>query len=423
MAKSYFQFLVVFILVFQLSFSVYSQNFPPQITELESELETMKAREVSIKSEIEGLKLEHYGKMVRTNGLPKAEAGEKIIHHHLISLVYSEKHEQAKWVAHLVPPEVMQGNVGRTNDFRPDPMIKTGSAVEADYFLKKQKEDGSFDYDGFGLDRGHLAPSADFRWSQTALSESYFYSNMSPQYPDFNRGVWADLEARMRGYIFRNPKSTLYIVTGPVLIDDLPHIERGMNKVSIPKQYFKVVADLNLKKAIAFVLPNEASVKMLSTFAMSIDDAEKLTGIDFFPEIDDELENMMEAQKIVNDWLPEAEAGDVEPLPATKMKRNHFNTSQARAYMDKNDKVAICGKVVSTRTSRKGNIMMNLDRLYPNQVFTVFIKKEFIHNFSYDPLEELKGQVICVSGKVANLGGVPAMFIENEKQLTFYTGK
>src|SRR5690606_2430798 len=101
---------------------------------------------------------------------------------------------QARWVAHIILPDIIDGQVTRSNDFRVDPMVRSGTAVEADYFLQSQKPDGTIEYDGFGYDRGHLAPSADFRWSESALSESYYYSNMSPQLAEFNRNGWAELE-------------------------------------------------------------------------------------------------------------------------------------------------------------------------------------------------------------------------------------
>ena len=126
-----------------------------------------------------------------------------------MSLVYSEEHEQAKWVAHIISPDIITGNVSRTNDFRPDPHVSTGSTVEEDYFLKYLQPDSSYKYDGYGFDRGHLAPSADFRWSTTALSESYFYSNMSPQRPEFNRGTWAELEGLHSWVHFPQPQNPI----------------------------------------------------------------------------------------------------------------------------------------------------------------------------------------------------------------------
>ena len=168
-------------------------------------------------------------------------------------LVYDEDHEQAKWVLHKISNDIIDGKVSRTNDFRVDPLIESGSAEEKDYFLKIKLNSGKYDYDGFGYDRGHLAPSADFRWSQKALSESYFYSNMSPQLPSFNREKWAELEGLIRSYIFENNRP-LIVYTGPVLHDQLAKVSRSINGVSIPEQFFKIVIDYEIGKTIAYLV-------------------------------------------------------------------------------------------------------------------------------------------------------------------------
>jgi endonuclease G, mitochondrial len=275
-------------------------------------------------------------------------------------------------------------------------------------------------YDGFGYDRGHLAPSADFRWSAKALSESYFYSNMSPQLPEFNRELWSDLEAKVRGYVFRNPQSRLYVVTGPILDANPEVITRSPKKVAIPKAFFKVVADLDRGKAIGFIVPHQTSETPLHAFSMNIDEVERQTGLDFFASLPDDQESALESQKEVKDWLPEEALGDVAPLYPPSLPKGHFNTTQARLYMDKNQEVTICGTVVGARRSKKGNILLNLDKQFPDQVFTVFIKEEDIPNFSVDPAEVYGGKTIAVTGKVMGLGGTPAMFIEREKQLREY---
>ena len=102
-------------------------------------------------------------------------------------------------------------------------LLKQG-LLKKDFFLKQKKENGKYAYEGFGYDRGHLAPSADFRWSKKALSESYFYSNMSPQVASFNRECWADLEGLIRGYVYEN-KRDLIVYTGPVLHEGLKNTQ------------------------------------------------------------------------------------------------------------------------------------------------------------------------------------------------------
>lgn len=404
----------LFILYFQ---SAYAQDISTLIQRKNDSIAYYQTKIKSIQASLEDLKLTQLRKDLKTYGLPKLEAGEELIEHLAMSLVYSEKHEQAKWVAHIITPDIIGGIEGRTNDFRPDPLIKTGSAIEEDYFLKFLQPDGKYRYEGFGYDRGHLAPSADFRWSNRALSESYLYSNMSPQLDDFNRDSWAKLEDMMRGYIYRNPKTQLFVVTGPLLNDNLKKIPKAKNKVSIPEKYFKVAVDLKNKRAIAFVMPNAKADYPHESYAMSIDEVEKLTGIDFFASLEDNLENSLEAQKDPKPFLPQSEAEDEEPEDPTKLPRNTFNTVIAKLYMGKNDKITVVGTVVSTKLSAKGHVFLNLDKRFPNQIFTVTIFKDKMVNFSYAPEKILAGRRISVRGVVTSFNGVPSMVIENEKAI------
>ena len=333
-----------------LSFASYSfaQQLEVELQRLEGQLDQLKTEQANVETAIEGVKLQRIQRDLQKKGLPKLMPGEELIQHEAMCLVYSEEHEQAKWVAHIITSDIIEGSVFRTNDFRPDPLVKTGTAVEKDYFLKYLQSDNSYEYDGFGYDRGHLAPSADFRWSEKALSESYFYSNMSPQLPEFNREIWADLENKLRSYIYRYPGTELYVVTGPVLEDGLPKIERSINKVSIPKQFWKVAIDLKNQKGIGFLLPHEGTNAPLETFAMSIDRVEAATGIDFFANLPDNIEPILELQLDKSAWLPELQSGNVEPIQATSLPKNHFNTTQAKIYMDSDDKINVCGTAVST---------------------------------------------------------------------------
>ncbi len=388
-----------------------------QRDKLEAQLAMLQAREEKLLAEIERLDLADLRDTLLPY-LPTLADGEYLIKHSLMVLVYSEPNEQAKWVGHVLSPRVIEGEVNRTNDFRIDPQVRTGSAVEADYFLKYLQPDSTYQYDGYGYDRGHLAPSADFRWSEIALSESYYYSNMSPQLPDFNRGVWATLENELRGYLYRNPTHNLIVFTGPVLEPDLPVQERSPNELTIPRKYWKVVYDPTAGRMAGFLLPNEGSEYPVSRFAVPVDEVEQAAGIDFYPNLSDDREALLEASIDKAAWLESVALGEAEPLEATALPRNHFNTIQARRYMDQSTDVHVCGKVVGARTSRAGNVLLNLDKKYPNQIFTVFVRKENLINFPYDPEEAFQGKVICARGRVVNLSGKPAMFIEDANDLT-----
>ncbi|PTM03410.1 MAG: DNA/RNA endonuclease [Bacteroidetes bacterium] len=209
------------------------------------------------------------------------QSGGSIVQHTHYSLAYSEEHEQAIWVFYELESEEAKGGFKRRDDFRADPLVTTESATLADYKAS-------------GYDRGHLAPAADMAFSENAISESFYMSNMSPQKPSFNRGIWKKLEAQFRDWALAD--GSLYIVTGPVLSPGLAKM--GSNAVSIPKYYYKLALDFDADElgAIAFLLPNTGLKADLQNFIISIDSLESITGIDFFAGLDDQLEAQFEAQ-------------------------------------------------------------------------------------------------------------------------------
>ncbi|RZT97367.1 endonuclease G [Ancylomarina subtilis] len=211
----------------------------------------------------------------------------EIIKHKNYILSYSEKFEQAEWVAYELSSNETVGLIKRVDDFRPDPDVKTGSAN-----LK--------DYKGSGYDRGHLAPAADMGFSAAAMSESFYMSNMSPQKPSFNRGIWKNLETQVRNWAKVYDK--IYVVTGGVLKSGLPFI--GENRVAVPEKYYKIIFREKGSHAemIAFLLANKKSEQPLSSFVVSVDEIEKLTGVDFFPQLPDGIENKLEAQRSAQNW-------------------------------------------------------------------------------------------------------------------------
>jgi len=209
------------------------------------------------------------------------------INHKAYSLCYSESHEQAEWVFYAITKSNLKGTYKRSNDFRPDPKVRTGSASLADYR-------------GSGFDRGHLCPAAVNKWSASAMSESFYMSNMSPQWPGFNRGIWKRLESQVRTWAYKNDK--IYVVSGPILRPGLSKI--GRNGVSVPESYYKAILDTKEPeiKAIGFVLPNKKSGADLKGFAVPIDVIENLTGIDFFAGLDDGVEDRLESSLNLTKW-------------------------------------------------------------------------------------------------------------------------
>ena len=219
--------------------------------------------------------------------IPAITKSDHIVQHLGYALLYSEQHENPKWVAYGLTAHETQRAFERTNKFLEDPFVASGTADD-------------FDYKGSGFDRGHLAPAADMGWSQQAMAESFYFSNMSPQVPGFNRGIWKNLEEQVRTWA--KAYDSIYVVTGPVLKDGLVQI--GSNGVSIPKYYYKVILDNTGgdAKAIGFLMPNEASKEPLEKFAVSVDQVEQETGIDFFNKLPDSRENAFEKEVCIPCW-------------------------------------------------------------------------------------------------------------------------
>lgn len=369
--------------------------------------------------EIEMSKLKKYKSDLIKNGLPEIKKEDTIICYLAYCLNFDKKYKLAKWTAHIIAPEIEYGRNNRSNDFRVDSLIEGGTAVEADYFLKTINEEGKVKYDGFGYDRGHLAPSADFKWSAQALSESYFYSNMTPQLPNFNRKSWANLEAFCRDYVVNN-KQEVYIVTAPVLHDSLPKIERGVNHLPIPQYHYKIMVDMDNKKGIVFFMPQETGGYPLESFVITIDSLENITKINYFPKLSYQDEQLIESNVDISLWRSGQNKYDVAPIPRKDLKRDYYNTIEARQLIDYPKDVVVCGKVVSATRSKKGHVFLNLDKSFPKQIFSATIWKTNLINFSYEPEIFFNNKTICIKGRVKDYQGVASMYPENEKNIFLF---
>lgn len=219
--------------------------------------------------------------------LPTSTTGQ-VVHHEGYSLSYNEKYEQAEWVAY----ELKKTHLSKTNYKRPyfeiDPAVKTKAAHWKNY--KKS-----------GYDKGHLCPAGDRKYSKEAHDETFFTSNISPQIHDFNSGIWNSLEQKVR--YWANKYNGVYVVTGGVLKGELKTI--GEEEVAVPYYFYKVVMDYNNgnPKMIAFLMEHVASNNALTSFVVPVDTIENLTGIDFFPALEDELEETLEASSSYKNWV------------------------------------------------------------------------------------------------------------------------
>ncbi len=221
---------------------------------------------------------------------PSSTTGQ-IVQHDYFTLSYSEEHEQAEWVAYVLKgEEVDMPWVERPDYFNPDPKVKSGSSHWEDYL-------------NTGYDRGHLIPAADRAFSEEAIEETFLMSNISPQSRNFNKGIWRELEETTRSWAKRYKK--LYVVTGPVLADGGKGVIGKKNKITVPSAFYKVLLDLSEPgyKGIAFIIPNQISYEPLYKYAVSIDEVEERTGINFFEELmEKELEKEMESSFNLDLW-------------------------------------------------------------------------------------------------------------------------
>ena len=157
-----------------------------------------------------------------------------------------------------------------------------------------------FDYVRSGYDRGHLCPSADNRWDATAQEQSFLLTNVCPQDHNLNVGDWHELENLCRKWA--KTYGSIYIVAGPVLFKG-KHKTIGKNKVTVPEAFFKVVLCMEGKpKAIGFIYRNESGNRPKSYYVNTIDDVERITGIDFFPALPDNVEKAVEATCNLEEW-------------------------------------------------------------------------------------------------------------------------
>lgn len=197
------------------------------------------------------------------------------------------------WVAeNLKRTDLDQKTAYRQNDFRPDPRLTSSPLLT--------------DYAGSGYDRGHLAPAEDFRENAKKMSQSFYLSNMIPQNPQNNRGLWAKLEQNTRNWAMQYNQA--YVITGPIYYQGVPlgflgkggevrlmdgsKGKRGLHaveggRVAIPTHIYKIVYAPQINQMIAFIVPNtEVNPADLPKYRVTVSTVESLTGLSFFPEMD-----------------------------------------------------------------------------------------------------------------------------------------
>ncbi len=215
----------------------------------------------------------------------------QVVNHRYYTLGYNEDHEQPDWVTYsLTKASLKIPNVPRAKRFTTDPMVKSRSAKHNDYSHS-------------GYTRGHMAPAGDMAFNESAMQESFFMSNMSPQLREVNGGIWRELEETVRDWAYED--NELFIASGPIFDGAQNYIGKS-SKVRIPAAFYKIIVDIegSEKKGVAYIIPHESSDRPLNDYALSIDEVESKIGLDFFDNLyeDEQEERLIEASFDKSKW-------------------------------------------------------------------------------------------------------------------------
>lgn len=222
------------------------------------------------------------------------ESKGELVEHNYYSLSYVEKHEQAEWVHYRLDPTRVSINKLNGKKFKTDRNYYQDKTFES---KSAHKDDIKFKVDYY--QKGHLAPAADMKMNLISVREAVYMSNISPQKKDFNGGRWKKLESLVRAWAKKNE---IFITTAGLLNDnDLKKIG-SKNRVSVPREFYKLIYMPSENKMIAFLMPNQKINGQLKDYVVSVDKVEELTGIDFYSELDDVLEEKLEAEINPSKW-------------------------------------------------------------------------------------------------------------------------
>lgn len=232
----------------------------------------------------EGLSQEIYGSLEYPAEL--VGVNEMILRKSQFAVSYNTKTLCPNYVCWHLTKDRTRGDLKRPDDFTPD------------FALSERLQVNTHDYSSSGYDRGHMCPAGDNKNSTQAMLESFMMTNICPQSHDLNAGDWNELEELCRDWA--HDYGDLYICCGPIFDSKQPKTI-GKRKhglwISVPDRFFKVILYMGKKpRAIGFIFPNEGTRRDLRTYATSVNKVERVTGMDFFPELPDDLEDKVEQQ-------------------------------------------------------------------------------------------------------------------------------
>lgn len=221
--------------------------------------------------------------------LPGCGPADEIIRHDAYVVSYDSERRIPEWVAYELTSEELDGDAERDR-------IKF--SMDPEYHGTQARRE---DYSNSGWTKGHMAPAADFRWSEEVMRQTFYLTNVCPQNEVLNANDWEYLERQVRRWAKECGK--VWVVTGPV-VGSNRYGSIGESNVTIPDAFFKAVLAPSGDgySAIAFIMGNDDSRYYLADCAVSIDELEGRTGIDFFPALEDSVEDEVESAFRLSDW-------------------------------------------------------------------------------------------------------------------------
>lgn len=221
---------------------------------------------------------------------PLTDRPEQILKRRGYTSSYNEKTKTPNWVAWHLTKAHTYGDHQRKNEvfFEDESIEREKRATDNDYYNSR-------------YDRGHMCPAGDNKWDAQVMRESFLFTNICPQNHGLNKYEWNDLEIQCRDWA--RQYGAIDIVCGPLFTTTGEQKTIGRNRVWVPESFFKVILCRQGKpKAIGFIYRNEGMKQTREEALRSVDEIEALTGIDFFPSLDDDTESRIEAEAALEDW-------------------------------------------------------------------------------------------------------------------------
>lgn len=262
--------------------NIEEQKLPEERQDLSEDTQLLNESETSEQSTFESTSLE----------IPRLTCSkpEQVLVRAGYTTSYNNKTKNANWVAWHLTSDHTSGRWSRDGiPYMVDMDVKGGRQELEDWYGHS-----------LPIDHGHLCPAGDCKWSKDAMEQSFLLTNMCPQNSNLNRGDWEELESRCRGWA--KHYGEVYIVCGPIFYNQ-NYKTIGDNNVGVPDAFYKVVLRIGKKpQALGFIYPNDGTHHKMSYYVLSVDEVEDRTGIDFFYNLPDDIENEIEANSNLSRW-------------------------------------------------------------------------------------------------------------------------